>query len=236
MVIGIAAAALLASASPVAQARPLREVVYRANYSRRSNAVRERYRGATGDQYGANLDVVSDSGTITVDVVAVADDGIGIRLTEQFGNPPRPQTTTVIVLPDGTLRYGENDLNDASVALLPFFAAKFVDVDQNLDVGSSWTRRLSGGPYAIATKYTVEKIDGPIITLNEARTIRNRTASGSDATVTGSVDYKPKLLCPISGALTERTSSMGLDYSEDITLSLQFQRVSDSNDPPTKGP
>jgi hypothetical protein len=234
MVIGIAVAALLA-ASPVAQARPLREVVYRANYSRRSNTVRDRYRGATRDQYGENIDMVSDSGLITVDVLAVADDGISVRVTEQFGSPPRPLTTMVIIFPDGTLRYGANDLNDTSVALLPFFGAKFVEADQVLDVGSSWTRELHGGPYAVDTKFTVEKIDGPIITLNEARTIRNRTVNGSDATVTGSVDYKPQLLCPVAGTLTERTSSVGLDYNADITVSLQFQRVSDTNDPPTKG-
>lgn len=235
MILPIAAAFafVVGAATPAA---PLREVVYKATFSRRSNRVQEVFGGNRPDPYGSHINVTSDSGTITVDVMAVADDGMATRVTEQFGNVGRPQTTFVIVRPDGTLQYGETDLNDATVALLPFFGIDFVKANQSLDVGASWVRNIAGPGINIDSKFTVMRIDGSIVTLAEVRTIKNRTAQGFSATISGSVDYKPKLLCPVAGSLTERTSNTGLDYAEDITLSLQFERVSDTRDPLTKGP
>lgn len=231
MLLGIAAAFAIAATAPVATPKPLREVVYRATYSRRSNHVQEVFGGNRPDPYGSTIRLTSDAGTITVDVIAVADDGIAVSVTEQFGTTGRPQTTPVVVLPDGSLSYGTSDLNDATVALLPFFAARFVSAQQSLDVGASWIRQISGGGYAVATRYTVHRVDGPIVTIDELRTITNRTARGSDATVSGSVDYKPRVLCPVAGSLIERTSTVGIDFNEDVILSLEFERVSDTNDP-----
>jgi len=230
MLIGLAAALMLAAASPSPGA-PLREVVYSASFSRHANRVQEVFGGRRPDPYGSAIDVQTDQGTITIDILAVADDGIAVRITELFGNAGRPRTTTGVVLPDGSLNIDTEHVNDATVELLPFFGASFIDATQSLDPGAQWIRQLSGGGVEIRTTYTVSGVDGPIVTLDERRTITYTTARGNDVTVSGDVKYKPHVLAPISGTFVERTADSGPDYNEDITVNLQFRRISDTNDP-----
>jgi len=231
MLIAFAAAAVVAAGAPSSSAAaPLREVVYSASFSRRATRVQEVFGGHRPDPYGSTIDVQSSSGTVTVDVVAVADDGIGVRVTELFNGSGRAESTNGIILPDGSLDIDQTQLNDATVALLPFFGRKFMDDPASMAPGSGWSRHLSGGGYDILTKYKVTKIDGPIMTVDEDKTIKGAGALTGTATIDGEVDYKPEMLAPISGSIIERTSSSGPDYNEDVTVSLSFHRLSDTYD------
>jgi len=231
MLIALATAVLVAAGATASMAlTPLREVVYSATFSRRENRVQEVFGGRRPDPYGANIDIRSSSGTVTVDVIAVADDGIGVRVTELFDGSGRPQSTNGIILPDGSLDIDQSHLNDVTIALLPFFGRKFMDDPKSMAAGSVWSRHLSGGGYDILTNYTVMKIDGQIMTVDEDKTIKSTGAMTQTATLSGDVDYKPGMLAPISGSIVERTASSGLDYNEDVTVTLTFRRLSDTYD------
>src|ERR1700682_3712229 len=84
--------ALILSAA-IASPAPIREVVYKASFTRRLDANQEVYGGQVADASGhmhqnppfnSREGITADSGTITIDVMQVAGDTLGIRLTEHW--------------------------------------------------------------------------------------------------------------------------------------------------------
>src|ERR1700724_276578 len=90
IVAGVAAAASPGPASPAAA--PIREVVFRVSYTRHERLSEESYGGGYDPRPVVQGADQSDEGTVTVDVMAVAADTLGLRVTESWNQRPRPAT------------------------------------------------------------------------------------------------------------------------------------------------
>ena len=129
---GLAAADPSQTAAPATNpGAPVREIQYKVSYTRHERLTQEQFGGDVPPQQGADA---SDDGTLTVDVMAVANNSLGVRLTEAWNAIRKPFTYAGTIGPDGSLNFGGQPLNEATVDLLPFFGPLWAN-GQTLDVG-----------------------------------------------------------------------------------------------------
>src|SRR5215813_3220886 len=86
-------AAATATAAPsvaVAADLPLREVVYHVSYTRHERLAGESFGGGVNPVPVVQGADETDEGTVTVDVMAVSADTLGVKLTESWNQRPRP--------------------------------------------------------------------------------------------------------------------------------------------------
>ena len=237
----IAAASAPAASAPPAADAPLREVVYKVSYTHHQSLNVQAFggydTGGGGNVGGANGGApisqradVSDEGTITVDVMAVAHDAIGVKLTETWRQHPRPQVFQGEITPDGSLRFGSQPITEVAASLLPFFGPKFSN-SQALDVGVKWTSNDDGPVASIATTYEVKSINDNRVTIAETEVIKAKGAAGMDSSISGSVVYLAPKLVPISGKMVRHSSKSGASDTDVVDMILNFNRTSDTLDP-----
>lgn len=254
MLFGAFAAVVVASGAPtaapasappaaVAPLKPLREVVYRVSYSRRRDVMLERFAGLhiglrpreasdsmSPDQTST---IAQDEGTITVDVILVANDGIRVRVTERWNARTQPSTFVGNVMANGAVGFGDQELSLVSRSLLPFFGRHFA-AGGALTAGSTWDVRYTDPAVDADTRYTVKDDDGTAVALDELETVKVKLPRGTDSMTTGTVRYKPSMLVPLSGTLRRRALSSVPNVDLEITFTMNFERVSDTFDPPQK--
>ena len=221
-----AAVALTASGAAPAGDKPLREVVFKVSYTRRQEIAAESFGGLDTSANNAT----GDSGTITVDIMAVQGNTLGVKLTELWKSKERSATFLGNVAPDGSVNFGDQPISPVARDVLPFFAPLFA-TDRSLDPGSAWTANFSGTAANVQTRFEVRSIDGPLVNLDETRTLKVKSARGMDSVTTGKIAYKPSLLVPISGTLSERQARSGMGATNQISTVYNFERVSDTRDP-----
>ena len=224
----------------VAAAGPLREVVYRVTFTRRLEVSGETYGGSVGNP--VNNDVLqapafshangdaTDSGTVTVDVMQVSDDALGIRVTEHWDNATPSGTYLGNVAPDGTVNFRDGQLNECSREILEYFGSD-VMADQPANAGVAWSRTVRGQSADVNTVYAVGAIVGAIANIHEVSTTKSKSVTVLDSVATVDVQYKPAMLVPISGRVTVHASQSGPSSVMNITTVDNFQRVSDTRDP-----
>lgn len=232
-------AAALASGSPSANsAAPLREVVYKVSYTQRAQKDVGAFGGydnspnAGAENGGAPIaqrGSVSDEGTVTVDVMAVANNALGVKLSESWRLHPRPQIFQGSIAPDGSLNFGTQPISEVSASLLPFFGP-LVSNGQQLDPGTKWTVLGENSAVSVSTTYSVKSVNDSGVVLDELQTIKTKGALGMDSSVGGTIVYLPSKLVPISGKLTRHSSRSGASTTDIEDLTLNFERTSDTND------
>ncbi len=221
------------SAAPAPAAdKPLREVTYKVSFSRRLNSTAEYFPGDRPDQFGSNVSLSGDNGKVTVDVMQVADNALGLKVTELWNNSAggRPMTYVGNLAPQGKLNFAPGSISDVTREILPFFAPLFMQ-DRAPDAGSSWSVRFDRSNIHASTTYTVDGIDGEIMRLSKKEDVKVASVRQNGYTSSGTVRFKPSLLVPVSGEITKRSTQEGASANSQKTLTLHFDRVSDTRDP-----
>ncbi|TAM75515.1 hypothetical protein EPN44_08680 [bacterium] len=217
-------------AAPTTQQAPLREVVYRASFTRRQSLAVGHFGAVPPDAWGHQT---GDHGTITVDVMAVGLNALGIKLIESWSVSGKNVTFLGNVAPDGTVNFGDQELSDCSRDLLPFFAPLIANA-QDLAPGISWVQKYNDKAVDITTTYSVSKIDGPVATIGEQRKLEVHSALGMSGDLDGWVTYKPSKLVPIAGRLSDIQRRSTASSEDTIQTTITFERVSDSLDKETR--
>jgi hypothetical protein len=228
-----------ASAPAIVATVPLREVIYRVTFTRRLEVSSETYGGSIGNP--VNTDVTqapafnhangdaSDSGTVTVDVMQVGADALGVRVTEHWDKGTPSGTYLGNVAADGTVNFKDGQLNECTREILEYFGPE-VMADQPANGGVAWSRTAKGQSADVDTVYTVGAIDGAIANIHEVSTVKSKSVTVLDSLVTVDVQYKPAMLAPISGRVVVHASQSSASSFANVTTVDNFQRVSDTRD------
>ena len=229
-----------ASSAPASTAAAsLREVVYRVTFTRRLEVSGETYGGSVGNP--VNNDVLqapafshangdaTDSGTVTVDVMQVADDALGVRVTEHWDGATPSGTYLGNVASDGTVNFKDGQLNECSREILEFFGSD-VMAGQPANAGVAWSRIVKGQSADVNTAYSVGAIVGAIANIHEVSTTKSKSVTVLDSVATVDVQYKPAMLVPVSGRVVVHASQSGPSSVMNVTTVDNFERVSDSRD------
>ncbi len=229
--------ALILSAA-IASPAPIREVVYEVSFTRRLDANQETFGGQVADSAGhmhqsppfnSKEGISTDNGTITVDVMQVAGDTLGIRLTEHWEGSTPSDTYLGNVGSDGSVNFSNPQVSDVSRTILGFFSPDFLG-GRYADKGVSWTQSASGLGLNVTSTYSIGNIDGPIASVDETTTIKSDSVRSMDTLMTGSITYKPTKLVPISGTVHSLGYRSTAETTTDVTTVINFQRLSDSLD------
>jgi hypothetical protein len=212
VLLALVAAAAVNAAAP----RPLREVVYHVSYTRRSTS-------AVGSG-------VSDHGTVTVDVMAVSNNALGLKVTERWSKNPTSLVALGTVQPSGSLVFAPGALSDVTDQLLPYFAPQFVP-SQPLLTGVTWNAKDVRKDLTANTAYTVTSVQGTSVIINVRQTLTIRDATHAQISSNGSVVYEPRLLVPLSGDFTKHLTARIGGAPQSISLTLHFARSSDTREP-----
>jgi hypothetical protein len=227
-----------ASASPAAA---LREVVYKVSFTRRVKVSSEMYGGTVQNTESATnvsgqappfaetSTNVTDSGTVTVDVMQVAGDALGMRVTERWNGSTPSATYLGNVAPDGTVNFGGGQLNQCTLEILQYFGPA-VMAGEPPNTGIEWKRTEPGQAADFDTKYSVGAIEGAVANIHEQTTIKSKSLAVMDSVETADVRYKPATLAPVSGRIVIHASRSGASSLTDVTTIANFDRVSDSRD------
>jgi len=232
MILAIAIAAATATAVPALPAAdtPLREVVYRVSFTRHERLAGESFGGGIDPrpvEQGADQ---TEDGTLTVDVMAVSQDTLGVRLKETWSEHPRPATYFGNIAPDGAVHFGDQPISEASSILLQVFGTKWMH-DQPIDPGAKWDVRIANREATVVTNYEVVGTDAETTTINESQTVDVQSVHGLNAFTTGTIHYKAALLVPVAIKLERRSSRGDADTSDVETMVINIDRLSDTLDP-----
>lgn len=217
---------------------PIREVVYRVSYTHRLDANQEVYGGQVSDDAGhvhqnppfnSKEGVSSDSGTVTIDVMQVAGDTLGIRLIEHWVGSTPSNTYFGNVGADGSVNFSNPSVTDVSRTILGFFSPGFLG-GRSVDKGISWTQAASGSGLDVNSTFSIGNVDGSIASVDETTIIKSSNVRSMDTVSKGSITYKPSKLVPISGQIQSLAYKSDAETSTDVTSIIHFDRVSDTLD------
>ena len=225
----IAAAASSGAPSPTASDPPLREVVFHVSFTRRERVTDGSYIGLFIPRPHVQSADDSEDGTITVDVMAVAADTLGVRVMESWSQRPRTATFLGNIAPDGALHFGSQPLSEVALALLPMFGPKWMH-DEPVDTGVKWNTKYADREADISTDFEVVSTQDELVDVRETQSVQVRSARGLSAFTTGTIVYKASLLVPVELRLERRASRGGTDDSDDETMVINVDRVSDTLD------
>jgi hypothetical protein len=225
-------------AATLANPDPIREVVYKVSYTRRLDANQETYGGQISDGMGhahqpppfnSKTGISSDRGTVTIDVMQVAGDTLGIRLAEHWEGTTPSNTSFGNVGSDGSVNFTNPLVTDVSRTILGFFSPGFLG-GRDVDKGLSWTQTASGSGLDVNTTFTIGDVDGPVASVSESTVIKSVNVRSMDTMTTGSITYKASKLVPISGQIQSLAYRTSAETSTDVTTIIHFDRVSDTLD------
>ncbi len=227
------------SGTPITTAKPLREVVYKVSFTRRLEVSNETYGGniQNNEQVStqappfaqANGDA-SDNGTVTVDVMQVAGDTLGMRVTESWTGSTPSETYLGNVSADGSVNFANDQMNEVTRAILEYFGTN-VMAGQPANIGVAWTRSGVGQSADVTTVYSVGAINGALASIHEQSTLKSKSVALLDTVATTDVQYKPADLVPVSGKIVMHASRSSASSVTNVTTVANFQRVSDTHDP-----
>jgi hypothetical protein len=210
-----ALAAVLAAGAPLAAAAdppPLRSLVFDVSYSahstheKRTSGFNGAYggglmNGAGGPPSGSATAAVgldgSDSGKMTLDVIAATKDGglvVDAAYTGKLGGQPKLR---IVVFPDGRLSADPTkSIDPAVVQVLPLLARGFI-ANRDVAPGSSWVMPAPP-PLKGSTTYRVTALDGQYATLALEGSRTMGGVNGFDETDRGTAKYATDLIVPVS--------------------------------------
>jgi hypothetical protein len=215
--------ALADSASAANADKPLREVVYTASYS-------DTHAQNTTSYYGNQQAEAarSDRGTIAVDVMQVAAGALGLRVTETWTSTGTPHTYAGNIGADCSINFATGSIQMITRQLLGYFC-RSLGTAHAYTLDEQW---IVNGPVhtGITETYNVTKVDGPLVTIRESRVSNTSTVSAGELSGDSTVVYKPAALAPLSGTFDLRIAAGSYATTEEDTILMRFERVSDSLD------
>lgn len=217
------AVALADPAQASAAAKPLREVVYSASYS-------DTHAQNTTSYYGNQQAEAaqSDRGTITVDIMQVAGDMLGLRVTEQWASTGTPHVYTGNVGADCSVNFAPGSIQLVTRNVVGFFC-RTLGTQHAYTLDEQW---VVNGPAhtGIADSYDITKVDGASVTIHENRVSNTSTVRAGDLSGESNVVYKPSALVATSGSYVLRVAAGSYATTEEDTILMRFDRTSDSLD------
>ena len=166
---------------------------------------------------------------MTVAVLSVSGDALLVSVTETMNSTGRPATYEGTVLPDGSVNFGPDTIQDVTRQLLEYFGTD-VEPKDKTGAGSSWDAGANRGGVDLTAHYAVTKVEGDLATLSVRETVKF-AAQNATMTLEGTVVMKPALLVPVSGDLRRTIRRMSANGESQTNVSMQFQRLADSLDP-----
>ena len=166
---------------------------------------------------------------MNVAVLSVSGDTLQVSVTETMNSTGRPATYEGTVLPDGSVNFGPDTIQDVTRQLLEFFGTGFEPKDKT-GAGSTWDVGANRGGIDLTAHYGVTKVDGDLATVSVHETVKF-AAQNASMTLEGMVVTKPALLVPVSGDLHRTIRRTTANGESQTIVSLQFQRQFDSLDP-----
>jgi hypothetical protein len=176
---------------------------------------------------GVGLDG-TDSGRLTIDVVAITQDGglvVDATYAGRLSNQPK---TRVALYPDGRLAADPTkQLGPEALHVLPLLARGFI-ANRDVSPGSSWTV-VAPPPAKGVTTYRVSQLNGEMATIALEGSISVPGVNGFDETDRGTTTYATDLVSPVSFDLTARIRrQLGVDESVTTNTHMTVTLVSDS--------
>lgn len=228
----------LVLAAGLATPNAIREVVYKVSYTHRLDANQEIFGGQVADDSGhmhqnppfnSKEGLSSDSGTITVDVMQVAGDTLGIRLVERWDGSTPSDTYLGNVGSNGSVNFSNPAVSDVARTILGFFSPDFLG-GRYVDKGITWTQTAAGDGLNVTSTFTIGDVDGPVASVEETTTIKSNSVRSMDTLTTGSITYKATKLVPLSGQIQSLAYKSDAETTTDVTTIIHFDRVSDTLD------
>jgi len=236
------AAPLPAFAAAEAPIRPIRSLVYDVSYSAHSRHDKKTSGfngGYGGDPNGGSPGVggsgtasvamdASDSGRLTIDVIAATGDAglvVDVTYTGRLNGQP---TMRVALYPDGRITADPSkSLSTEALHILPLLARGFM-ANRTVEVGASWTVPAPA-PAKGATTFRVSGVDGANATIALDGSISVGGVNGFDESDHGTTTYATDLISPLSYDVTARIRRQ-LSGEETITTDahLVAKLVSDT--------
>ena len=176
---------------------------------------------------GVGLDG-TDSGRLTIDVVAITQDGglvVDATYAGKLSNQPK---TRVALYPDGRLAADPTkQLGPEALHVLPLLARGFI-ANRDVSPGSWWTV-AAPPPAKGVTTYRVSQLNGDQATIALEGSISVPGINGFDESDRGTTTYATNLVSPISFDLTARIRrQLGIDESVTTNTHMTVTLVSDS--------
>jgi hypothetical protein len=219
---------------------PLREVVYKVSFTRRVQVSGETYGGQIQNPINSSQAVqapafnesnsdATDSGTVTVDIMQISDNALGVRVSELWTGSTPSGTYLGNVASDGSVNFSNAQINECTRAILEYFGTD-VMAGQQPNTGVAWSRTAKGQAADVTTTYSVGAIIGAIANIHELSTVSSKSVAMIDTSVTTDVQYKPAVLVPVSGKIVLHARTSGASSVTNVTTVGNFERVSDSRD------
>jgi hypothetical protein len=212
----------------VADAAPLRHLVYSFTYESKQNGTVPNDPGSTGKRtYSGKL---GDRGTITVDVLREAPDrGLVVVVSEQGEDTRSGSSATCAV-------YGNTQVvcdpskptTSEELTLLRFLGANFIDPSA-VDSNNHWSVSPVSPGLTTKADYTISSNDGGMMAIAETRHVENGSL-GSDITdIQTKLSYNAAMLVPASVEeyATERRNS-GIQGISTTVFQTTLSLVTDS--------
>jgi hypothetical protein len=225
-------------AATLANPDAIREVVYKVSYTHRLDANQEVFGGQVSDDSGhmhqnppfnSKQGVSTDSGVITIDVMQVVGDTLGIRLVERWDGSTPSNTYLGNVGANGSVNFTDPAVSDVARTILGFFSPGFLG-GRYVDKGITWTQSASGDGLKVTSTYTIGDVAGPVASVEENTTIKSNSVRSMDTLTTGTITYKATKLVPITGEIQSLAYKSDAETTTDVTTIINFERVSDTLD------
>jgi hypothetical protein len=210
----------------------LRELVYKFSYDN----IEERTIEDFGVPPQSQMNRTGYSGTMTLDVMKVGQDGsilMAIAEMTNAENQKKPSIAQIVVHPDGSLIETSGAPDQNMLILLPYFATSYFG-DRTLQEGTTWQTSATNDKMVSSTAFNVSKVDGDVATVTAVQTQKGGSLTGSLTTRT-TVAYKASLLVPISLNVQVSNDRTGMAATQTSRAIFNFERTSDTRDTTAKG-
>ncbi|HEV3086533.1 MAG TPA: hypothetical protein VGX96_04835 [Candidatus Elarobacter sp.] len=234
----IAPAAATAADVPI---KPLRTLVYEVQSSAHSSHEKKTsgFNGGYGvpgngvgvsagnGTAGVGLDG-TDSGTLTIEVIAATPDGGLVVDSAYAGKLSNQPKIRVALYPDGRLGADPTKpLGPEAMHVLPLLARGFI-ANRDVSPGSTWAV-TAPAPAKGTTTYRVQTLNGDQATIALEGSISLPGVNGFDETDRGTTTYATNLISPVSYDINARIHrQLGVDESITTDTHLKVTLVSDT--------
>ncbi|GAC1653398.1 MAG: hypothetical protein NVS9B12_03400 [Vulcanimicrobiaceae bacterium] len=187
-----------AAADPVTKA-PIRHLVYTFSVGiQTSMTVHDSGIGSSGSGVTDYKGGLSDTGTITVDVIAEsADGGLVVAVSEAARNSrtSKPATCAVYSWNLSTICSADAGLNDEEIAIVRLVGRNFVSTAMT-GPSSHWQVPGNVPDGSETNDFTVTGSQNGVLSISEQRVDKVRGASSFDATTNGTIAYNVAMTVP----------------------------------------
>lgn len=205
---------------------PLREVVYKFSYDESEDSYLRFVDGSTSHIKDS---IDSYSGSATVDVTSVGEDG-SIRVTTSETFEPKSNMTAtaddIVVHPDGSLQIVRGPADQEMITLLPYFASKYFG-SHDLQQGNTWQTGSTVDKDKSTTTDSVVAVSGDTATITIQTT--DSGVLNENFIIQSTVDYNAPLLVPTALDTVVTTIGRGTAVHA-MHYHFHFIRISDTHD------